>query len=989
MAPETIRHWLDQHAEMERQLRGWGLADAATAAEQLRLLADQVPLDLVASLAEQAGQLLPALREPDQAFAGLIRFLNAARSPLSMLSLFDRDRGCLPILFQVCGTSEAWTDLLVRDPEAFDFLRLTEGMPSSRDALEGEVDRETTHIADERILMAALKRVKEREQLRIGYGELFRNVRVEIAMQQLSDLAEAIVAAALRFAMQRTGEGKLPRLAVIALGRLGGRELDYRSGLELLFVCENLGAQDQRRGSPFEAIEKVARQIVRILSEPFDGEPLYCISFPIRPVSGKDHLVTQLDEFLYYCDAKGRTWERSILLTARPLAGDLELGQECLTQLQPWLYRRYLHRADETGLHALKRRIQRDSAAANQTDLLLGRGGVREIEEAVRFLQLLSGGELEVVRVPGTLPGIAGLEQGNVLTVEERSILEQGYEKLRQWEHSGQLLSSPPPPAAELSERQSRQAETVERLFASAFKDEGGLDPVSELILEPTPTADQIAAALRPYGFQDIHTAAAELQTLAVERIPFLSTRRSRHFLAEIAPALLRSLAATPDPDGTLAKLARVSDSLGGKGVLWELFQKHPPSLELYVRLCGASLYLSELLTSHPGMIDDLLDSLLLSHLPSVEELEAMAHDLLLGTQAGSLQPALAAFRQAQHLRIGVREMLRLEDVASTHRALAAVAEVCVRQIAQDEFDRLAQKHGPPGIPSGDRCEFVILALGKFGGREPNYHSPLELAFIYEAEGATQPPLRSRSSTSTTNAHFFSLLAQRIIKTLTELGPQGRLYEVHTPLRPQGRTGPVAISRDELRRYLTEGSLSPSELHPLVKARPIYGVPTAGAAVENIVVESLLAREWRPEFGEQIRHSRQAEEKQATGRNLKRAAGGTTDVETVIQILQWQHAGTPGLVGVGTLAAIDRLRERGWLSAAEAEHWSRSYRFLRGVESAVRLMNAPARHDLPATSVDWRRLAMVLQYPEPQQLAEHVRSAMAENRERFERFFAG
>ncbi len=986
----TFRRLLDEPAQLNRRLRDWGLTAPEIGAEHWRELAEQVPLELLASLAGQLGEHLPQAHDPDRAFAGLMRFLASALSPLAMLSLFERDGACLPMLCQIFGTSDAWTELLLRDPEAFDYLRLTEGMPTPREELQAEVDRETALLTDERILMAALKRRCEREQLRIGYGELFRHVRIEMAMQQLTELAEVIVSAALRFAWQRGTDGankKLPRLAVIGLGRFGGRELDYRLPLKLLFVVQNVTSQEMRRGNPLEVVERVARQTIRVLQAPEEGHSIYPVLFPIHPTADAETLVHPLDDLLYYCDAKGRTWERSILLTARPIAGDLELGREFLAQLQPWLFRRYLYRADETGMRAFKRRILREAAAAPH-DLELGPGGIRQIEQSIRFLQLLSGGELEIVRRGGTRAGIAGLEQAGVMTVEERSVLEQGYEHLRRWEHRSQLLGTALEPGNELRERQQQQAQTLERVLASAFDGEVHTHPVAELVLDPLPTAESISTALRPFGFQDVHTAAAELRSLAVERIPFLSTRRSRHFLAEIAPTLLQSIAATPDPDYTLARLARVSESLGGKGVLWELFRQHPPSQELYVRLCGASLYLTELLTSNPGMIDDLLDSLLLNHLPTVEELEALAGDLLQGVQAQSMQSALAAFRQSQHLRIGVREMLGLEDVAATHRALAAVAEVCVRRVAAEEYAKLAERHGEPGTANGDHCEIVILALGKVGGNEPNYHSPLELAFIYESDGMTQLPLRSRSATSTTNAHFFSLLAQRVLKTLTELGPQGKLYEVHTPIRPQGKTGPVAIAREHLRQYLLDGPISMSERQLLVKSRAIFGVATARAAVQNLIVESLLARPWKPAYAEEVRQARRQMEESASGRNLKRAPGGTTDVEAVIHVLQWQHAEAPDMIGVGTLTAIDRLRERGWLSPEDADHWSGAYRFLRRVESALRLMNFPSRHELPSSSVDWRKLAMILQHPESQDLAEQVRGTMNENRERFEKFFA-
>ena len=386
-------------------------------------------------------------------------------------------------------------------------------------------------------------------------------------------------------------------------------------------------------------------------------------------------------------------------------------------------------------------------------------------------------------------------------------------------------------------------------------------------------------------------------------------------------------------------------------------------------------------------MIDELLDSLLLDRLPTADELQGTAANLV--RAAENPQPILAVFKNSQHLRIGGRELLGREDISAAHRALTDVAETCVACVVRHEFRKLTERFGRPTTAAGDPCELVVLALGKYGGREPNYHSTLDLAFVFEEEGNTKAETRSQRSSVTTNAHFFQQLAQRALKSLTELGPQGRLYETQTFLRPPGNAGPMAISRGELNRHLLEDTIPPAERQLLVKARPIFGSLPAQTMVANVIADSFQAIPWRDEFHADLRRQRSVQEATATGRNLKRAAGGTIDVETVIQVLQWQHANVPGILGLGTLAAIERLREAGKLSQTVAEAWSRSYRFLRRVESALRLMNSTARHDLPASTVGWQRLAMLLQHPEPQELAETCRQFMDENREQFAAFFAG
>ena len=206
---------------------------------------------------------------------------------------------------------------------------------------------------------------------------------------------------------------------------------------------------------------------------------------------------------------------------------------------------------------------------------------------------------------------------------------------------------------------------------------------------------------------------------LSREKIRFLSTRRCRHFLAAIAPQLLKAIAATPDPDATLVNLSKVSDSLGGKGVLWELFSFNPPSLRLYVELCALSPFLSDILTSNPGMIDELMDSLVLDKLPTLEALEANLGDLT--HAAEDLDPILHSFKNAQQLRVGVRDILGKEDIQATTGALSDIALACLRRITLQEYRRLAAKLGEPLIADRRRSwpDFAIRHPGHGQIRRP------------------------------------------------------------------------------------------------------------------------------------------------------------------------------------------------------------------------------------------------------------------------------
>jgi len=1021
---------LDQPKAAEAWLRRLHVVDPPAALRNLqRISKNGVPIDLMASLCGQLEQHLAQTSDPDMALNNLERFVAVARSPLSLLSLMERDDEALPILLQIFSTSQHMADLLVRDPESYDLLRITEGQPVNRDVLVAELCSEISALKDEKAVMASLRRYKHRETLRIAYGDIIRNHGIAVVTRQISYLADAICEAALQFARRtveekrgtpRKADGEPARFVILALGKLGGVELNYSSDIDLMMLYDADGATDGKRSiGNAEFFERVTRLFVKLLTEPTELGMCYRVDLRLRPEGGQSAAVISLDSALHYYDTSGRTWERQAFVKARPVAGDLDLGRHFLAELQPWIYRRYLSRADITGIKALKRRIDQ-RARREEGDMLnvkTGRGGIRDVEFVIQFLQLLNGADLENVRTGNTLEAITKLEDAGCLTLQERTILEKTYTFLRKLEHRLQIMfdlqtHTLPDDDVELrklairmgypssngksalhsfkehhhSKRQLNR-KILDHLLQDAFGEEGETEPEVDLVLDPDPSPETIHEVLAPYRFRDVPAAYHNLMELATERIPFLSTRRCRHFLAAIAPHLLQGIAATPDPDFTLVNLAKVSESLGGKGVLWEMFSFSPATLKLYIYLCATSTYLSGILTSNPGMIDELMDSLLLDKLPSLQWMDETLTELCRGAE--DIDPILHSFKNSLHLRVGVRDILGKEDVRNTHRALSDVAEVCLKQISQREYVKLKNRYGEPTIIGGPQdggpCPMIILALGKLGGREPNYHSDLDVVFLFEADGKTR---HRRPDKATTNQHFFSQLGQRIIKEVTQMGPQGRLYEVDPRLRPTGKSGSLAVSLGELQRYFETGQGQLWERQALCKARVVYGPPEARQRTMQVVREIITGVPWQPSFAEEIRHMRHRLEETASAKNLKRGRGGTVDIEFAVQMLQLKHAvQSPEVLLPGTLDALDALHTAVHLDDDDFAFFTKSYRFLRNVEARLRLMNTTARHDMPEDSAELARLAFLLEFDSPDQLLAAAERNTRETRRRFDRIF--
>ena len=1039
---EQLARYLERPAEAARWLRELGISNAERAQTNLVAMARAgLTLDLLADICDQLAQQLPRLSDPDMALNNLEKFLLAARNPLALGALFERDREALPILLQIFSNSQHFSDLLTSDPESYDLLRITEGQPVARDVLVNEICSEVAALPDERMVLAALRRYKRRETLRIAYGDIVRGQRVDVVTRQTSFLADAICEAALQYARKSVAEsrgrplrpdGQESQMVALALGKLGGNELNYSSDIDLIFLYDGdgktAGAKSITNG---EFFDRVARLFLKLLTEPTPLGIAYRVDLRLRPEGSRGPMVISRESAMHYYDVSGRTWERQAFVKARPCAGDLELGRDFLAQLEPWIYRRYLTRADISGIRALKRRIEHraQTEGGGISNVKTGQGGIRDIEFVIQFLQLLNGGDLADIRTGNTLQGIQHLERVGCLSMQERQLLEKNYEFLRRIEHRLQIMFDlqthtlpwgddeemrklairlgygdsvqQPALAAFLQEYTSATGinrKILDHLLHDAFQGDGQAEPEVDLVLDPDPTPETIEAVLGKYNFRDVAEANRNLQALATEKIRFLNTRRCRHFLAAIAPRLLAAIADTPDPDATLVNLSLVSDSLGGKGVLWELFSFNPPSLHLMVRLCASSTYLTSILTSSPGMIDELLDSLLLDRLPSRASLDAILTELC--RNAEDIDPIIHSFKVSQHLSVGVRDILGKDHIRSTHAALSDIAETCLKHIILREYEKLTEKFGIPTIsrsagdidalPSereGQPSELILLALGKLGGREPNYHSDLDVVFLYDEDGMTQPP-KGRRTTTTTNQHFYSQLGQRIMKLVTHPGPFGKLYDMDPRLRPTGKSGALACSLAELKRYFTEGHGALWERQALCKARLIYGSAGARERAEAAIRQAILAPPWQSENAGEIYRMRKRLEDTASKHNLKRGMGGTVDIEFAVQMLQLQHAARfPEVVVPNTLDAISELGKVGAMTGDDACFFTESYRFLRSLESRLRLMNTTARHDLPSDLLEQRKLAYLFEDLSPEELIATSKHYMSENRRRFDKIF--
>lgn len=1004
-APDPYRPWLSR----------WRLKDQARGGQNLAAIQAQLSSVPFPAALEALSAHLPGSADPDMALNNLERLL--AAGAVEPTQLFDPHRSALDTLLQLFAASQFLSDLVIGDPALLEMLDLPlRASPTQADLL-AELRIGIASAPDDAGALGAIRRFRSRHLLRIGVNDIVRQRPLEEISQDISSVAEAAVEAALETALSalakkhgepRTMAGAGSRCALFAFGKLGGSELNYSSDIDLMLLFDEEGQTTGRSAlSLGEFYGKAATELIRLLAS---HPPAYRVDFRLRPEGLQGPLARTVASARAYYDTLGRTWERQALLKLRPVAGDRELGKRFVEDIDAFVRRKYLGFAEINEIKAIKRKIEQrtDRAGESDVEVKTGRGGIRDVEFAIQFLQLLHGGTA-AVQARGTLPAIAALAEAGCLTDQEARLLDDGYRFLRKVEHRLQLLfdlqthrlpagdeertklalrmgyQAIPEIALKRFEADFREKTAVNRLILEhllhdLFKDEAEkAEPESDLILSPEPDAQSIRGVLGRYGFRDLQLAYRNLLLLAKESAPFLHNRRCRMFLANIAPQLLRAVADTPDPDQALTMLEKVSASLGAKGVLWELFSAHPPSLKLYVDLCAGSPFLAQLLIANPGMIDELLDSLVLDRLPSNMELTQELVELL--RNADDPDRILHSFRDTELLRIGAFDLLGKEPLPTTLAALSDLAEAVLGAATELELKRLRKRWGDLG------SSFVLLALGKLGGREISYSSDLDLFLVYAADGATA----GGTAGSTSTFHALTELCQRLISRMGKHGPHGRLYEVDMRLRPEGKSGALPVPLARLREYAVPGSLDLWARQALTRARVVWGDPELGAHVAAAVAEAVYGPPWKPADLDELRAMRARLQSSRGERDLKRGFGGIADVEFLVQHLLLKHgADHPAIRQANVRAALQALAAAGLLPAAVALELLGLYDFLRRVESRLRIVDLLAKDELPRDPFQIEQLARRLGYahtpdrPAPQRFLADMAEKTTRLRQLFE-----
>ena len=939
------------------------------------------------ALAEHLDAFLQAAArsaDPEQCLLQLDRIAEASGQRGAVYRALGADPGWLETVCAVAGCSRALSDVLVINPEYLDILADAQALTRARtlDEMRLEASRLTGLFRSRDAALNALRRMRRREYLRIGARELTGLGSFEEVVGEISDLACALTAETLAVCHETLpfeGGERPDRFVVIAWGKLGARELNYSSDIDLALVWETPDSGEEAAQTAFYT--RLAQSLVDALSRLTEEGRMYRVDLRLRPYGNAGPIGCSLRQFLNYYETWSEPWERQALIKARTIAGPPDLRERVDRFISEFTFSRPLDAVSVSSLLAVKERSEdfRGRSGAMDRQVKHGWGGIRDIEFTVQMLQLMAGASHPEARAPATLDALEGLERCGVLSPQERSALAAAYVFLRQVEHRLQLAEElplqtlPEDPEGQrivalrvgyrdepgrsareqFLEEYAHWTKTVREIHRRVFSEfeSGGAGLPRELVsvLEDGPAGQDF---LRGMGFRQPERAQAALRRIAGTGAGGgVSSEPQRRFL-QMLPELLESLSSSADPDAALANLERMAEATGSPLGFFRSIGASRRTLDVFVRLSASSEFLTQTLQRHPEYIDMLASPGTLAAPRPLSDMEA---ELLRrvgaeSTEEGRLN-ALRRFRLREFLRIGVRDVSGIARVTSTTREISLLAEACIRVALKMAVEERRAAGGLPG-------RIAALGMGKLGGRELHYSSDADLVFVYLEDGGTPDAFRE-----------FERCVRRVLDILGRLTEEGRGFQVDLRLRPEGGAGLLARSLEGYRRYLKE-SVQAWERQALVRARYVAGDRSLARALLGDVAEAVWGRPLTAPDLEELRHIKRRIENEKTNRSgevidLKLGPGGILDIEFTVQILQLVHGRShPAVRRPNTLQALDALARAGALPPEEAKALREAYLFLRRAENRLQLYQDRPAEGVPASPDELGTFARRLGYPQ-------------------------
>jgi len=839
-------------------------------------------------------------------------------------------------------------------------------------------------VADDRSLAAALRRFRHREMVRIIWRDLATLAGLDETLEDLSALADTCVDHTLRLLQgwlaaevgtPRDEAGAEQHLVVLGMGKLGARELNLSSDIDLIFAYTAGGRTDGPRPlSNEQFFVRLARNLIQVLDTKEADGFVFRVDARLRPFGDAGPLAVSFGAMKDYYQSQARDWERYAMIRARVIAGDLESGERLMAMLRPFVYRRYLDFGAIESLRDMKRMIDKEVERKGMANnIKLGPGGIREIEFIGQAFQLIRGGRDPDLQLRSIRSVLRRLGEKDLLSAGIAQQLSAAYEYLRLVENRLQAWKDQqthhlPENAvgrlrlarsigfsdwegfsAVLAGHRRRVQNEFDQIFTSPHPEEEPREQsfatLWNELADGTHSLEQLTAA----GFKDARAVLERLQILQDTALRKGLSRRGGDCMARIIPLVLRLAADTHDPDLVLERVLRVLESVLSRTTYLAMLIEHPVVLSQLVQLAGMGPWFSERIGHHPLLLDELLDP---------RRLYAPLHRADLEQELGSLLAPLAdddleqqmerlrQFAQGNILRVAAADLTDVIPLMVVSDYLTEIAEVAAARVLALAYGHLRAKHGRPGGIADDGTGFLMLGYGKLGGIELGYGSDLDLVFVH---GSDAVAAETRGERRISNDQFYLRLGQRMIHMLTTRTPSGQLYPVDMRLRPDGDKGMLVRSLGSFAYYQTHNAWT-WEHQALVRARPVAGDRALAERFGRIRRE-VLGREREPEgLRQDVQTMRERMRKHLDRTrqgwfDLKQGRGGIADIEFMVQylVLRWS-AQYPDLADwTDNVRLIETLARLDLLPGTAAEDLTDAYKALRAAYHRSALQEQPTR----------------------------------------------
>ncbi len=880
----------------------------------------------------------------------------------------------------VFACSDYLTESFARQPGLFSGLDLASvPSPAEHDAAFGAL----LSIADEPAFMAELRRLRRRESCRLAWQDLAGRIDPVQVLRDVSAVADAAISVAhafarratvARFGTPRNAAGVEQDLVVVGMGKLGGRELNFSSDIDLVFLLPEDGETDRRGTDHMEFFTRLGQHLIRLLEAPTVDGFGYRVDMRLRPFGESGPLVASFAALEDYLQQHGRDWERYAWVKARAVTGQQAYGELFRSVVRPFVFRRYLDFGVIESLREMKAMISREVQRLDRQDhVKLGPGGIREIEFIVQVFQLLRGGQEPALQPASLLDLLPVLAHPKRLGAAEVAELEAAYHFLRRVENRLQMVAEAQvhelprdeagrarlaaamhyPDWAAFAVALGLHREVVMRHFAavvapSAAEAAQAAENATSSVLAP-PTASGQAAANAGSAMLTSEAVTTLLNSHYARRLDGTGLRR----LEQLLPRLLAAAERTQDAPAALPRMLRVVQATGNRSTYLALLLESPLALARLGEIAALGDFLCDQIAAFPLLLDELVDQRLFEEPPSRAQFEA---ELALKRPAADEDPerqveALRQFQRAAVFRVALWDLTGRLPLMQVSDRLTEIAELILAEAMRLGWEQMTAIYGEPrcgsaaGAADVRTVQLAAVGYGKLGGQELGYSSDLDLVFLHDSAGAWQ---QTAGPKEVENGVFFLRLGQRILHLLTIHSAAGRLYEVDTRLRPSGKGGFMVTPIEAFHDYQRQEAWT-WEHQALLHSRDVAGAPELRQRFREVREDVLCHHVRQHKLAVEVRNMRQRmrnELSRATAGqfDLKQDPGGVADIEFLAQywVLRWAGRYPPLAMFADTIRQLESVGSAALVDHRDIDTLVNAYREYRHLNHRLALAGGKA-----------------------------------------------